>query len=101
MSCPVSALQSSFICKGQKILVDWQPIGYQVLTNPDGRVGYQFRAAAKLEKLGEFASDIGGSVIGYELVDIDEVNQRRGHGDVGERIIQIAKTIKQNISEKE
>lgn len=82
-------------------VLEWWPIGYQKLTDPRGKVDYQFRAYAKLKKLGEFASDIGGSVIGYELVDIDEVNQRIGHGDVGERIIQIAKTIKQNISKKE
>lgn len=72
-------------------VVKWQPIGYQVLTNPDGKVDYQFRAVAKLEKLGEFAGDVGGSVIGYRLVDIDEVNQRIGYGDVGEYMIERAK----------
>ena len=62
-----------------------------MLTNPDGKVDYQFRAVAKLEKLGEFMGDVGGSVIGYRLVDIDEVNQRIGYGDVGERMIDRAK----------
>ena len=72
-------------------VIEWRPIGYQVLTNPDGKVDYQFRAVAKLEKLGEFMGDVGGSVIGYRLVDIDEVNQRIGYGDVGERMIDRAK----------
>ena len=72
-------------------VIEWRPIGYQVLTNPDGKVDYQFRAVAKLEKLGEFAGDVGGSVIGYRLVDIDEVNQRIGYGDVGEHMIDRAK----------
>lgn len=72
-------------------VIEWRPIGYQVLTNPDGKVDYQFRAVAKLEKLGEFAGDVGGSVIDYRLVDIDEVNQRIGYGDVGEHMIDRAK----------
>ncbi|QHU90109.1 NUDIX domain-containing protein [Candidatus Saccharibacteria bacterium oral taxon 488] len=74
-------------------VAEWRPIGYQVLTNPDGRIDHQFRAVAKLEKLGEFAGDVGGSVIGYRLVDIDEVNQRIGYGDIGERMIARAKNI--------
>ena len=72
-------------------VAEWRPIGYQVLTNPEGRIDHQFRAVAKLEKLGEFAGDVGGSVIGYRLVDIGEVNQRIGYGDVGERMIARAK----------
>lgn len=75
-------------------VVEWWPIGYQVLTNPDGKIDYQFRVAAKLEKLGEFAGDIGGSVIGYRLVDIDEVNERIGYGDIGEHMIERVKNTK-------
>lgn len=54
-----------------------------------------------VKKLGEFAGNIGGSVIDYELVDVDEVNQRIAYGDAGERIIEITKTIKQNTIRKE
>ena len=72
-------------------VIKWQPVGYQVLTNPDSKVDYQFRAVAKLEKLGEFTGDVGGSVIGYHLVDIDEVNQRIDYGEIGEHMIDRAK----------
>ena len=34
-------------------VIEWQPLGYQHLTKPDGKQIFQFRVYAKLEKIGE------------------------------------------------
>lgn len=81
-------------------VLEWQPLGYQKLTAPNKTVDYQFRAYAKLKKLGEFAGDVGGSVIAYDLVDIDEVNTRIEHGDVGALMVKLVKEIMQNSNER-
>lgn len=74
-------------------VLDWQPIGYQKCTEPDGEVAYQFRVFARLEKIGEFAGDVDGSVIGYSLINIDKLNSRIKYGNVGEVMAARAKEI--------
>ena len=34
-------------------VIEWQPLGYQHLTKPDGKQIFQFRVYAELEKIGE------------------------------------------------
>ena len=83
-------------------VIEWWPIGYQVLTNTSSESAYegseekayQFRVFAKLKKLGEWRPDIGGSVKGYKLVDLEELNYYIKYGNVGERMIEIATKIK-------
>lgn len=72
-------------------VIEWQPLGYQHLTEPDGKQVYQFRVYAKLEKIGEFTHDPGGGVIKNTLVDLDQVNSLIGYGDIGERMVELAK----------
>lgn len=72
-------------------VVSWQPLGYQILTEPDGKKVAQFRVYAKLEKIGEFVKDPAGSVTKNSLVDIDQVNQLIDYGDVGELMVKLAK----------
>lgn len=56
-------------------VVAWEPLGYQVCTRRDtGEVSWQFRAYAQLEVVGEFTNDLGGGVIGYRLIELDELN---------------------------
>lgn len=55
-------------------VIDWQALGYQRLIEPDGKTLNQLRVYAKLEKIGEFVADPGGSVAGNELVGLDELN---------------------------
>jgi len=69
-------------------VISWVPIGYQRLSRPnDTEVAYQFRVYAKLNKIGIFTKDIGGSVIGHKLVELDKVNDHIKYGNVGNRII--------------
>lgn len=68
-------------------VLSWSPIGYQKLTEPDGKVVYQLRVYAELEKIAEFEKDPGGSVIGYRLVDIGNLNTYIRYGAVGDRMI--------------
>lgn len=44
-------------------VIEWQPLGYQHLTKPDGKQIFQFRVYAKLEKISELVNDPGGGVI--------------------------------------
>ena len=81
-------------------VLNWEPIGYQKCTSPDGTIEYQFRVFARLEKIGEFTGDVDGSVIGHSLVNIDEVNSHIKYGNIGEVMIMRAKDVG-NFIEKE
>lgn len=72
-------------------VLSWEPIGYQLLTEPDGTEVAQFRAYAVLEKIGEFTHDPGGAVIRNTLVNIDELESHIQYGAVGERMETIAR----------
>ena len=83
-------------------VIEWWPIGYQILTNTSDRSAYegtegkvyQFRAYAKLRKLGEWQPDVGGSVRGYRLTDLENLNSYVDYGNVGERMVKLAQKIK-------
>lgn len=72
-------------------VISWEPLGYQVVTEPDGTKVPQFRAYAKLRKIGEFVKDPGGHVIGNTPFPLDQVNEKIDYGDVGERLIELAR----------
>lgn len=83
-------LLDSFEDEGKIIQVEWYPIGYQVLTVPGiAKPIYQLRVYAELEKIGEFEHDPGGSVIGYKLVSLSELNKNIEYGIVGERMMKL------------
>ena len=64
----------------------WKPLGYQKLTEPDGKIVYQLRVYAKLEKSGEFLSDPGGSVSGYKLINLNELNKNIHYERTGNQL---------------
>lgn len=68
-------------------VLSWTPLGYQKVSDEVGNIGYQLRVYAKLEKIGDFVEDLDGSVIGYELVKIEELNERIKYGDIGEWLV--------------
>ncbi len=73
-------------------VLDWQPLGYQKNIRADTEeVVYQLRVWAKLESIGEFVSDPGGSVLGYKTVPLSELNQHINYGIVGERLVNLTK----------
>ena len=65
----------------------WFPLGYQRVYDDQGNEGFQLRVYAELEKLGEFTNDPDGSVIGYELIDIEELNDHIHYGEIGDFFI--------------
>lgn len=67
-------------------VLEWEPIGYQRCIQDGCEDVYQLRVYAKMQRLGEFESDPGGSVIGHKLVDISELNNTIGWGKIGARI---------------
>jgi 8-oxo-dGTP pyrophosphatase MutT (NUDIX family) len=75
-------------------VLSWEPLGYQKLTEPDGTEYYQLRVFAKLRSLGDFVEDVGGQVIGHSLVSLDELNQHIKYGEVGDRLVRLAKKVK-------
>ncbi len=72
-------------------VLSWYPIGYQKNIEPSGKVTYQLRVRAKLEKVGDFTEDIGGSVTGYSLIDLDDLNGRIQYGEIGDRLVDLIK----------
>lgn len=77
-------------------VLSWQPIGYQAWYDlVNDRYVYQLRVYAKLQKNGEFINDPGGSVIGHSLITLDELNQRINYGEIGERMINAVRRIKE------
>lgn len=72
-------------------VTSWQPLGYQQVTSPTGEVDYQFRVCAQLEKIGEFVNDPGGNIIGNIFVPLDDLNGVIDYGDVGVRMVDLAK----------
>lgn len=72
-------------------VIEWQPLRYQHLTEPDGKQIFQFRVYAKLEKIGKFVNDPGGGVIKNTMVDLSQVNSLIKHGEIGERMVKLAK----------
>jgi len=71
-------------------VVSWRPIGYQKLAVPGmSEPVYQLRVYAKLEKIGEFENDPGGNVIGYELIELNNLNKTIHYGNVGECMMEL------------
>lgn len=72
-------------------VIEWQPLGYQHLTEPDGKQIFQFRVYAKLEKIGKFVNDPGCGVIKNTMVDLSQVNSLIKYSEIGERMVKLAK----------
>lgn len=87
-------IQEEINCK----VLYWEPLGFQKLTEPDGKVVYQLRVFAILSSLGDFVKDTGGSVVGYSLVDLSSLNDRIQYGRVGERMVELAEKVFEDYS---
>jgi ADP-ribose pyrophosphatase YjhB (NUDIX family) len=72
-------------------IIDWRILGYQHLTEPSSRQVNQLRVYAKLEKIGEFVSDPGGTVNGYILIDLENLKNFVNHGRVSDQLIKLAR----------
>lgn len=54
-------------------VVSWEPLGYQTSYEEGKLDGHELRIYAKLEKIGDFESDPGGPVIGYRLINVENL----------------------------
>ena len=70
----------------------WYPIGYQRNIDQNGDSYYQLRVYAELEKIGEFVRDPDGSVAGYDLIEINNLNSHIKWGGIGGWLIERVKT---------
>lgn len=74
-------------------IVSWQPIGYQI-NSSDGKLrSCQLRVYATIEKIGEFDKDPAGVIIGFRLIDIDELGDTIMWNKIGYRMQYIVKQL--------
>ena len=87
----IQAAQREILEELNMSIIDWSPIGYQRVYDDLGNECYQLRIYGSLKKLGKFKKDTGGTVVGYELVDIANLNSRIGYGEIGDYMIKRVK----------
>ena len=74
------------------IVVEWEPLGYQIRTDSKGDTVNQLRVYAKVTGIQEQTIDIDGSLIPAKFVDIDEMLSALGwQNPIGERIYSLVK----------
>ena len=75
-------------------VISWESLGYSTTYKDDEFDGNFLKIYAVLEKVGEFVSDSGGSVIGYKLTTIDQLADElkwQQTPDVAQRLQDLAK----------
>ena len=70
-------------------VVDWVPLGYDKNIGSDGSIYYQLRVFANLKSRGDFVEDIGGNVIGYDLINKNILAEIIKWGDTGKLLQEI------------
>lgn len=74
------------------------PIGVQEVTSPDGNTVFQLRFCVIVEPLGKFEKDPAGSVTEIKLIKPQDYKKYFDWGEIGNRIIQRAIEIKNQLS---
>ena len=70
-------------------VVDWVPLGDDKNIGSDGSIYYQLRVFANLKSRGDFVEDIGGNVIGYDLINKNILAETIKWGDTGKLLQEI------------
>lgn len=65
-------------------------IGYQDITQPDGKIIRQTRSFCLVEPYGDFVSDPDGDITEVKLIDPSDYKEYFNWGEVGDRIMQEA-----------
>lgn len=77
-------------------VVSWEPLGYQEWTEVGtSNIGLGLRVYVNLVKEEEFTNDPGGSVVGHSLVPLEKLNSYIDYHEIGDRIVKLAKSIRQ------
>lgn len=74
------------------IVVDWEPIGYQVRKDSKGNIDYQLRVYAKVTNVKEQNIDYDGDIVPVKLVDVKEMTKTLGwENPIGDHIFDLVK----------
>lgn len=72
------------------IVIEWEPIGYQIRTDSKGNVDYQLRCYAKVTNIQSKSIDFDGSLVPTKLIDIKDMRANlRWENPIGERITEL------------
>lgn len=71
-------------------VLEWRPVGVQLVNDPEGNTYYQLRVACKVRPFGKFESDPAGSVTMIEFIDPLQYKKYFDWGAIGEQIIERA-----------
>jgi len=71
-------------------VTSWEPLGIQKNIRGGVLENYSLRVYANVAKIGEFESDPAGTVVGYRLIDIQDLNKTIQWGKTGNHIQQLA-----------
>ena len=78
-------------------VTSYSPIGYQKITELDGKQIYQLRYCCKVNKLGKFVKDPDDNIVKIKLINPLEYKKYFDWGKIGDRIIQRAMELKKNL----
>ncbi|HBH17039.1 MAG: hypothetical protein UV57_C0003G0007 [Parcubacteria group bacterium GW2011_GWD2_43_10] len=78
-------------------VLKYLPLGYQIVTRPDGSINYQLRYCCMVQPIGNFVSDPAGSIVEIKLVNPADYKEYFDWGEVGDRIIARALELKLKI----
>jgi 8-oxo-dGTP pyrophosphatase MutT (NUDIX family) len=81
-------------------VLSYLPIGVQKVINPDSTVDYQLRYVALVEPIGEFISDPDEDIKEIKLIDPKEYKQYFDWGEIGDRIVARALSLRTNLKAK-
>lgn len=87
---PETALKREVVEESNMKVIKQIPIGYQVVTNPDGTVDYQLRSFCIVEPIGQFVKDPDNSVTEIKLIDPKDYKKYFDWGKIGDRIMERA-----------
>jgi hypothetical protein len=74
------------------VVIEWEPVGYQIRTDSKGNVDNQLRVYAKVSNIHAETIDVDGSLVPTKLVEIDDMNKTLGwENPIGERIHSLVK----------
>lgn len=90
-------LKREIIEESNMEVIKWQPIGYQKITDKDGKIKIQLRAVCLVKKLGEFVSDPAGSIKEIKLIDPADYKKYFNWGEVGDHLISRALELKKEL----
>lgn len=77
-------------------VIKYKPVGYQVAETSDGEI-YQLRYACLVEPYGRFISDPDEGIDKIELIKPIDVKDYFDWGEIGDRIIERALELKENL----